>query len=304
MTSIFCCLPRPWNLRHQHQVSVQPLVTLWLLITGTAVSKQALLSTLQASDTPAHDLQLCLAKGRLLNLEDQDRVKWIMRSAQFRNWLNHPTSKTLLINGNGSGSETIFPPTTFLSAKLLETVGNIKPIIASGFFCSLHATSKGSSSRIADDPVGIIKSFIAQLVAREDVDWDLTFLAKEGLDRIGANDLGSLCMALRRLLQQLPSMTLLFWTIDGVTFYERGEWRADLLKAVSELLEIIAGCKQVVIKLLLTCHGRSFFVKDYVAKEDILVVPSTIDGAGHGWNDQVWASSVGKTLESLGDGTA
>ena len=244
---------------------------------------------------PAHDLQLCLEKGRLLNLEDQDRVKWIMRSGQFREWLNCPTSKTILINGNGSGNET-FSPTTFLSAKLLETLGNVKPIITFSFFCSLHAMSKDT---MKDDPVGMIKSFIAQLIVR-DVDWDLTFLTQEELNGIGANDFSSICNTLRRLLQQLPSMTLLFWTIDGVTFYERGAWRADFLKAISELLKIMAGCRKVVIKLLLTCHGRSFFVKEYVDDKDILSVPSAINGTFQGWNDEVWESSIEKNLENPG----
>lgn len=245
---------------------------------------------------PARDLQLCLQKGRLLNLEDQDRVKWIMRSDRFREWLSYPMSKMILINGNGSGNET-FPPTTFLSAKLLETLGNIKPIITFKFFCSLHASSKGNMN---DDPVGMIKSFIAQLIVRN-VTWDLTFLTQEELNRIRTNDFRSLCNTLRRLLQQLPSMTLLFWTIDGVTFYERGEWRTDLLKAISELLNIMASCKKIVIKLLLTCHGRSAFVKEYVDDKDILLVPSTVDGGRQGWNDQVWESSVEKNLESLED---
>ena len=152
-----------------------------------------------------------------------------------------------------------------------------------------------------EDPAGMIKSFIAQLLVRN-VAWDLTFLTQEEVNRIGTNDFSSLRNMLCRLLQQLPSMTLLFWTIDGVAFYEGGEWRTDLLKAISELLNIMATCKKVVIKLLLTCHGRSSFVKDYIDKQNILEAPATIDGDFQGWNDQVWDSSVGKNLECLEGG--
>ncbi len=70
------------------------------LIGKTVVSKQALLSILHTSDMPADDLRICLENGGLLYLEDQDRVKWIMQSDQFREWLNYPMSKTILINGN------------------------------------------------------------------------------------------------------------------------------------------------------------------------------------------------------------
>lgn len=217
-----------------------------------------------------------------------------MQSGRFRQWLNHPTSKAILIHGNGNGNET-FSPTTFLSAKLLETLKNIRPIITLHFFCSLHATSKGN---MKEDPTGMMKSFIAQLLLR-DMPWDLTFLTPEKQDRIGANDLGSLCDTLRHLLRQLPNTTLLFCTIDGVTFYEGAEWRIDFLKAVRELLSIMASCDKVVMKLLLTCHGRSSFVKDYIGKEDILEAPATIDGDFQGWNDQLWDRSVGRNLDCL-----
>ena len=259
---------------------------------AAVVDKQSLLSILDASETPADDLQRCLDHGRLLKLEDQDRVKWMMRSRQFHEWLNHPMSKTLLINGNSSGNET-FSPTTFLSAKLLETLGNLEPIITCSYFCSLHATS---NSKRNDGPIELIKTFISQLLVR-DVPWDLTILTQEELNGIEDNDLGTLCDTLSRLTQQLPTTTLLFWTIDGITFYERGQWRPDFLEAIDELLNIMASCTNVIIKLLLTCHGRSAFVKDYVKGGDILLVPSTVEGDCQGWNDQVWRTRMDENVQ-------
>ena len=266
-----------------------------LLTSNTVIDKQALLSILHTSDTPTDDLQRCLDNGRLLSFEDQDRVKWIMRSDRFHQWLNHAKSKSILINGNSAGAK-IFSPTTFLSAKLLETLGNIEQIVTCKYFCSLHATSVDKSK---EGPIGLIKSFIAQLLVRENQTWDLTFLTREDLIEIeNDNDLSTLANTLSRLIQQLPNMTLVFWTIDGATFYERGDWRPAFLEAIEVLLDIMAACGHVVIKLLLTCHGRSSFVKDSFAEEDILLAPATVDGDCQGWNDRVWKTRMG---EHFGD---
>lgn len=219
-----------------------------------------------------------------------------MRSPGLRKWLNHPRSKIILVNGNKTGTE-VFPPTTFLAAKMVETLQAIEPIITLQFFCSLHATA---NSDVKDNAITMLKSLIAQLLL-SDVAWDLAFISQENVDRIEGNDLEILCRVFFRLLQQLPNMTFLYWTIDGINFYERTEWRGDFLRIINELLNIIESCKQVVIKLLLTCHGRSSFVKDYIDDEDILLVPSTVDGDCQGWSDMGWHRSMGKDIDALED---
>ena len=255
-----------------------------------------LFSILGSSHIPARDLRRCLANGHLLNPDDQDRVKWIMRSPQLRTWLNCPRSKSILVNGNKTGNE-VFSPTTFLAAKMIESLQAIEPIITLNFFCSLHAT-EGESTK--EDAIGMIKSLIAQLLVK-DFAWNLAFLSQEDMDSIEANNLQTLCRVFHSLLQQLPNMTFRYWMIDAITFYERAEWRGGFLKAINELLNIMDSCKQVVIKLLLTCHGRSSFVKDYIDDEDILLVPSVIDGDCQGWSDVGWHRSMGKDMNALED---
>ena len=217
-----------------------------------------------------------------------------MRSPELRNWLNHPRSEPILVNGNKTGNE-VFSPTTFLAAKMVETLQAIEPIITLQFFCSLRATGKND---VKDNAITMLKSLIAQLLLR-DVAWDLTSISQEYADRIQGNDLETLCEVFCRLLQQLPNMTFVYWMIDAITFYERAEWRGDFLKAINELLNIMDSCKQVVIKLFLTCHGRSSFVKDYIEDEDILLVPSIVDGDCQGWSDVGWHNSTKKDMDAL-----
>ena len=180
---------------------------------------------------------------------------------------------------------------------MLNGLQAIKPIITLNFFCSLYATG---SKRTEDDAIGMIKSLIAQLLEK-DFAWDLAFISQEDVDSLKANNLESLCKLFHSLLQQLPDTTFLYWMIDAITFYKRSQWRGDSLKAINELLNIMDSCKHVVIKLLFTCHGRSFFVKDYLDDEDILLVPSVIDGDYQDWSDMGWHRSIGKDMNALED---
>lgn len=240
------------------------------------------------------DLQCCLAKGRLLETDDQDRAKWIMASTDLREWLNSSKSRVFLINGNGDGDET-FGPTTFVCAKLLESLGDIDPMITLHFFCSLHTTNKDG---FRDNAVGLIKSLLAQLVLCSE-DWDFGFLGKDGLKRLEEGDLDAYCKLFRDLIEQLPPMTLIFLMIDGITVYERSMRREGFLKVIKELTDMMADCRQLVVKLLLTCHGRSAFVK--LDRKNVLTLPSIVEGNSQGWSEHSWKRGVGKDVKELGN---
>lgn len=233
--------------------------------------------------------------GTSLSLTDQDRVEWMMQTPKLREWLNSPKSRTLLVNGDGEAND-MFPPTTFLSAKLLESLGHIEPIITHHFFCSLHTTSGGKDTMA--DAAGLIKSFISQLLLR-DISWDLSHLSTTDLEGIQRNDIDTICSLFRNLTQQIPTVTFLFWMIDGINYYERSERRRDFLKVVHELLGVIKDCDGLVIKLLLTCPGKSFFVKDALGKEDVLNVPPTVEGGRQGWSERVFQKTLGHEIENL-----
>lgn len=273
--------PRP---SAEMEIPKEPAVTLTSLVSVLGLS----------SDVPKQDLKRCLSMGTSLSLTDQDRVEWMMRSPKLREWLNFPKSQTLLLNGDGDANE-MFSPTTFLSAKLLESLGHIEPIISQYFFCSLHTTSRKDTMANA---TGLIKSFVCQLLQR-DISWNLSFLSTTDLGKVQQNDLETICALFRRLTQQLPDTTFLFWMIDGINYYERSERRRDFLKVIHELLAVIKVCNGVVIKLLLTCPGRSLYVKDALGKEDILTVPSTVDGSRQGWSERVFQKTLGREIEDL-----
>ena len=269
------------------------------LIFKATITQDSLFSALRiARGISQQDLKRCLGIASSLSLVDQDRVEWMMQSPKLREWLDGPKSRALLLNGNGDTNE-MFSPTTFLSAKLLESLSHIEPIFLQHFFCSLHTSSREDN----DNATGLIKSFVSQLLLRDDICWDLTFLSTTDVERIQqSNDLEAICALFRKLIRQLPTPTFLFWMIDGINYYERSERRRDFLKVIHELLSIIKDSNGVVIKLLLTCPGKSLYVRDALGKEDILTVPPTVDGSRQGWSERAYQKTVGKEIGNMDAG--
>lgn len=146
-----------------------------------------------------------------------------------------------------------------------------------------------------------MRSFVCQLLNR-DVPWDLRFLSPSEFGKIEDGELDSVVKLFRNLIRQLPDPTFLFWIIDGVNYYERAERRGDFVKVMNELLGIMNECENVVIKLLLTCPGRSLYVKDALGKEDVLNVPLTVDGGRQGWSERRFQKAIGNDIEKLDGG--
>ena len=89
--------------------------------------------------------------------------------------------------------------------------------------------------------------------------------------------------------------------IDGINYYERSERRRGFLKVVNSLLDTLKACSTngVVIKLLLTCPGKSLYVKDLLNKEDILTLPPTVDGSRQGWSERAFQKTLGNEIGKL-----
>ncbi|KAL8791964.1 MAG: hypothetical protein Q9195_005453 [Heterodermia aff. obscurata] len=267
---------------------------LWLILEAY-VSSDTLTSMLRPLRALSQqDLQRCLSKVTTLSLKEQDRVKWVMQSRKFQEWLAGPRSRALLLNGNGDGSPT-FSPCTFLAAKFLEGLRQVQPIISLFYFCSLHMSSKEDSR---EDATTLAKTLVSQLL-HCDVIYDTSFLTPEDLENVEQNDLSTLCVLLQRLMQQIPSRTFLFLVVDGINFYERSERRQDFLEVVKVLLAVLEECHNSVFKVLLSCHGRSSFVKDLIGNENILTVPTFVDGTRQGWSEHTFRKSLGQEISNL-----
>ena len=268
--------------------------SLWLIVKAY-VSSDTLTATLRPlKELSQQDLQRCLGKGTILGLKEQDRVKWIMQSRQLQEWLTGPRSRALLLNGNGEGSPT-FSPCTFLTAKFLEGLRQVQPIICMFYFCSLHMSSRED---YREDAGTLVKTLVSQLL-NCDLPYDTSFLTPEDLEKIEQNDLSTLCMLFQQLMQQVPTRTFLFLIVDGISFYERSERRQEFLEVLKVLLTVVEECQSSVFKLLLSCHGRSSFAKDLIPNENILTVPAFVDGTRQGWSEHTFRKSLGQEINNL-----
>lgn len=238
------------------------------------------------------DLQRCLSKGTDLSFKEQDRAIWILQSRQLKEWLVAPRSRALLLNGNGEGSPT-FSPCTLLTAKLLEGLRQVQPIICLFYFCSLHTSDQ------REDASTLVKTMVSQLL-HCGVTYDTSFLTPKDLEKIEQNDLNTLCMLFQQLMQQIPSGILLFLVVDGINFYERSERRQDFLEVLKVLLAILEERRNLAFKILLSCHGRSSFAKNLVGKENTLTAPSVVDGSRQGWSEQRFRKALGQEISNLG----
>ena len=272
-----------------------------MLKRDSALERESLLTLLGISPG-FHDqsLRCCLAKGNALGIEDADRVKWVMRSSQLREWITSSQSKVLLINGNSDiGSEDV-TATTFLSAKIVESLSKVELIVVLRFFGSLHAKKKDG---VTADAAGLMKGVLSQLIMNDTYS-EQVLSAKEELQGLEDFDVEGLCKAFRVLVGKLPPVTVLFLIIDGVSLYERAQRRKDFLKAMKIIIQTMQECHNTVFKLLLTCQGRSIFLKDYIKSSDVLTVPLDIDGEGQGWSEHSWKRIMGADIGNLGAGTA
>ena len=243
----------------------------------------------------------------LMGPVEQDRLKWMMQSRELRDWLHLPKSQKLFINSNGpiQGLNEMYPPSAVLSAKLLERLGRIEPVISLGFFCSFHTDFHWDPEHIYESPFGLLKSFVLQLLKR-DIPWDLSFLRKEDLFKIKNDHIDFIWVLFRRLVDQLPKDTFLFLIIDGINKHGGFEMRHEFDKVIGELLKMVKRPNGVVIKLLLISHGSHFFGWDRnglfnwkVDDIDTLNVPETGDGGRQGLSELDFQSTVDPELEKL-----
>ena len=253
-------------------------------------------SILQSSPrAPFEDLEKCRQRIMSLDLTSQDRMKWVMQAQGFQEWLNQPKSYPLLINGNMDGNE-VFSPTTLVCAQLLNSLQQILSVVTLHFFCSLHQNTRDG---IEANATGIVRNLVMQLLMKEQA-WDLQFLEEKDLDKLDEGDIDTLTTVLFELMLQLPVKTFVFLIIDGVTWYERSEKRQDFMQLIGDLLSMIEHLPNAVVKLLLTCHGKSSFVKNCLPAQQILTVPPKIDGGRQGWNKRTEDLNTKQTLYETG----
>jgi hypothetical protein len=223
------------------------------------------------------DLDYMLRQGKNFDVAAQGQARCLLQTEQFQGWFSSRNSDLLLVDGNADsfGSSRI-SPMSFLCATLVLTLLNNRPAISLNFFCGQHVASDDELK----GPNGLIRSLIAQLLLTGRT------LSLDFIDsRIYREDLEShtqvaLCHTFQQLVKQLPVDTLVFCVIDGVSLYERTDWRGDLSFVVDRLSDLVKDERlQPTFKLLMTSPYASKYIHRRIAPYQHVVLRSgTADG--------------------------
>ena len=119
---------------------------------------------------------------------------------------------------------------------------------------------------------------------------------RENAKKIKDNDSVALDALFYKLFRQLPKATKIFCAIDSITFYERLQTTEEFFDAIEMLMRVFEDCEHVVFKLLLTCHGRSAFIR-VLQKDDWLTLPMSVSDDGQGLNENSLEAMLGEMIE-------
>ena len=231
-----------------------------------------LLDLLQTRPDPiARDLKLCFERALSASAVEIDCVNFALSSTALKTWISEPLSRILLVNGN-SGA-TFISPMSHLCAFVAESL-KVQRIPSGIYFCGLRCTSDGGGH--PGGPLDLVKSLIVQLMWR--FDFDLAFVDQDPPDENKLNAGQWLCSLLQKLLGQLPAGAVLFWIVDGVSFFERHQIVELTCRVLWELIQIIDTRDDIIVKLLVTSPHRSNEVGRVFGAQNILNIPEMAGG--------------------------
>ncbi|KAK5634358.1 hypothetical protein RRF57_010072 [Xylaria bambusicola] len=197
------------------------------------------------------------------------KAAYLKSAPYFQTWLSATTSDILLVDGHDTrGRISAMSVFCAMLAQALWTIQSqsttpLTQSIALFFACGAHTEPED----ILTGPCGIVRSLIGQiLVSRSGQAPDLTFIneADALLIDIQENRIDALCFLFQELLRQLPSETILYCVIDGISLYETSylNWKDDLDYLI-EVLRDLTDINQVneahgpIVKVLLASADKS-----------------------------------------------
>ncbi|KAI0521951.1 hypothetical protein F5B22DRAFT_643533 [Xylaria bambusicola] len=197
------------------------------------------------------------------------QAAYLKSAPYFPRWLSATTSDILLVDGHDTRGK--ISAMSVFCAMLVQALWNMQdqftmpPIqsIALFFACGAHTEPED----ILTGPSGIVRSLIGQVL----VSWpgqapDLTFIneADTLLSDIQENRIDALCFLFQKLLRQLPSETVLYCVVDGISLYETSysNWKDDLDYLVEVLrdltdINLMHESHGPVLKVLLASADKS-----------------------------------------------
>ena len=254
----------------------------------------------------ARDVSVQLNLIYSLSLPSQDRAVALIMSLRVQEWLTSTSSCAMLINGQmfASEYEARQSPLSYFCAKLVDGIlarpteidqETRSPVIVVSWFCGQH-------TNIQEDfdahPPGLLSNFLSQLL-HQLLENSLEATAKDLILPSHNLQLADLCKIFIQLVNALPTGTILFCVIDGITYYEDADRRDECMEVLSMLTDLTAQNQDMtdgpLIKLLVTAPLRSHYVQRLFEDEDIMNMDEKYAPNG-GFTAMQWDLGVGSLL--------
>lgn len=256
------------------------------------------------TDVVATDIFNQLNLVYTLSLASQDRVAASITSPHLQTWLTSPSSSILHVNGQmfSNEHEARQSPLSFFCAKLVDSIlvryqsseGKIgNPVIAICWFCGQHTNMRTDYNA---DPQGMLNNLLAQLIHQ----MIRSIPHPKGMDyRLSAIDpeLSELCDLFVQLVEALPTDTILFCMIDGVSYYEDTERQIECAEVLSMLTNLTRrAVNGPLIKLLVTAPLRSHCAHEFFEAGEVLNMDEYYPSNG-GFSALQWDVGVGWAID-------
>lgn len=216
-------------------------------------------------DISVSDLHRVKELESTLSQSNKRKAGQVLQENAFRHWMWSPKPAKLLIHGCFRGSKTV-SPLSLVTATLTEMArADQHHFVSQVFFCGCHIDPEEDAFSGAK---ALMRVLISQLLQqRPDMNispspWELD------IDGIRDGDLQQFCQLFNLLVHRLPGDVTLYCLIDGMVYYERDDFVADMQYVLTETTRLVGDpTVQASVKLLITAPWRTemahqFFQED------------------------------------------
>ncbi|KAL3475566.1 hypothetical protein BJX99DRAFT_259340 [Aspergillus californicus] len=273
----FSQLGAPWltpPLAQQYypQPSVPPVPT---------ITSNFLLSLLTAPRFDQSDVRDILSQRSQMFPASVRRSETALLTYEFRRWLTHLSSQSLLIEGDRESEGGTLSAVSLISALVHVATKDRKGHIPLLWCCSLHSDEDDEDSDDEDGskkggPQAMVTALIAQMLQQHSFDLPSMLSDRHvpNLDLVRRADIKDLCRILEWLIRRLPTGITLLCLLDDVGYLEGDPSSQKALLRVLRTLFRLARDKQLAcaIKLLMTSADYTDGVADLFEEQGGLVV--------------------------------
>lgn len=197
---------------------------------GTPVTPRRLLESMDINHLGAvDDEQHVLRRSQTLNGDTTSYAASMFQSSQVQQLLRAPESGIVLVNGHTDRSQnTKITPISHVCATLIQALRrSANNNLVLSFFCGQHTATTDSLT----GPQGLMRSLVAylvlSLVQNECIPDSAPILLEDFEGDFKHLSFQDICQLFHSLMAHVRREMTVYCIIDGISYYERQDWKDD-----------------------------------------------------------------------------